>query len=267
MNIFINQRLLEKQKKIQTQKNKIAYEYAKKIIDERNYVFLQNMVKKMEDNAYELYLKCKENSENYIFIFWSGNNPITLNRLKSIKALLEISEAHVIYVTVNNLNKFILEEQPFHKAYNFLSVIHKSDYLRCYFMNFYGGGYSDIKKPSGSWKKSFEDLKNSDKWINGYKWEEEDKSLYNWIGNGAYIAKSNTPLTNEWYSEILKYLDHNLDIIKTYPATHYRDSLETSNNKYPVKWATMGIILNKLTDKYNDKLIRTLPICICSDYL
>jgi hypothetical protein len=258
--MFRNVRLLEKQKKM-------AYEYAKKIIDEHNYVFLQNMVKKMEDNAYELYLKCKENNENYIFIFWTGDNPITFNRLESIKKLLEISEAHIIYVTVNNLNKFILEEHPFHKAYEFLSVTHKSDYLRCYFMNFYGGGYSDIKKPSGSWKKGFEDLKNSDKWINGYKWKEENKLLYSWIGNGAYIAKSNTPLTNEWYSEILKYLDEKFDTLKIYPSTHYRDSLETSNNKYPVKWATFNIIFNKTTDKYNNKLLETVPMCMCSDYL
>jgi hypothetical protein len=261
MDIFKKQRIL--QKKIQIAKNN----YIMKIVEEHNICFLKNMAKQLEDNAYSLYLKCKENNDNYIFIFWTGDNPITLNRLKSIKQLIEKSEAQIIYVTVNNLNKFILQEHQFHDAYNYLSVTHKSDYLRCYIMNFYGGGYSDIKKPSGSWKKSFEDLNNSDKWIIGYKWEENDKTLYSWIGNGAYIARPNTPFTNEWYSELLKYLDNNLEIIKMHPAQHFRDCYETSNNKYPIKWATFGIIFNKLTDKYNDKLIRTLPICVCNDYL
>jgi hypothetical protein len=134
-------------------------------------------------------------------------------------------------------------------------------------MNFYGGGYSDIKKTTGCWKNSFEELQNSDKWIIGYKWEDEDKSLYSWIGSGSYIAIANTQLTNEWYSEILKYLDNNLDKLKKHPAQHSRDCYETSGNKYPVKWATFNVIFNKTTDKYNDKLIRTLPICICNDYL
>ena len=132
-------------------------------------------------------------------------------------------------------------------------------------MNFYGGGYSDIKKPSGSWKKGFEDLKNSDKWINGFKAEIEE--IYSLICNGVYIAKPNTPLTNEWYSEMLKYLDEKFDILKMYPATHYRDCLQMSNNKYPVLWAAFNIIFNKTTQKYNNKLLKTLPDCICSDYL
>ena len=35
-------------------------------------------------------------------------------------------------------------------------------------MHFHGEGYSDIKKTTGSWRKSFDSLYNSDKWIIGY---------------------------------------------------------------------------------------------------
>ena len=41
--------------------------------------------------------------------------------------------------------KFIHPQYPIHPAYNFLSNIHRSDYLRCYFMHILGGGYADIK--------------------------------------------------------------------------------------------------------------------------
>jgi hypothetical protein len=233
--------------------------------EEANIKSLLNMVKNLEDNAYELFLKYKQNNENYIFVLWCGNNSITPNRLKSLKQLMEKSECHLIYVTANNISNFILNEHPFHEAYKYLSVTHQSDYVRGYLMHFYGGGYSDIKKTTGSWKKSFEELMNSDKWMIGYKWE--DKEYYNWIGNGAYIVKPNTQLTNEWYFEFSNFLDNNLDILKIYPAQHFRDCYETSNNKYPIRWAGFNIILNKITDKYKEKLLNTLPICVCKDYL
>jgi hypothetical protein len=40
---------------------------------------------------------------------------------------------------------FILPDHPLHEGFEYLSGVHKSDYLRSYLMNFYGGGYSDIK--------------------------------------------------------------------------------------------------------------------------
>ena len=53
------------------------------------------------------------------------------------------------------LDKYILQEHPLHQSFNYLSETHKADYLRTYFMRFHGGGYSDIKKTSGSWIDSF----------------------------------------------------------------------------------------------------------------
>jgi hypothetical protein len=35
-------------------------------------------------------------------------------------------------------------------------------------MNFHGGAYCDIKRPSGSWLRAFDDLEASDAWMNGY---------------------------------------------------------------------------------------------------
>jgi hypothetical protein len=50
-----------------------------------------------------------------------------------------------------------LPEYPLHPAFKYLSYVHKSDYLRSYFMHFYGGGYADIKKYSSNnnWKECF----------------------------------------------------------------------------------------------------------------
>ena len=228
--------------------------YVQTIIDNHNKIYLENLAKQLESDAYDKFLECRKNNIDYIFILWVGNNQITLNRLKSIKNLVETTDATIILITNNNLDKFILQEHPIIEEYRYLSDTHKSDYLRCYLMNFYGGGYSDIKKTTESWKNSFD------------KWEDKDKSLYSWIGNGCFICKENTPLTNEWYAGLLENLNLESKKLKKYPASHTRDSYETSNGKYPIKWATYNIIFNKTTDKYNQKLIRTLPMCICSDY-
>jgi hypothetical protein len=90
-------------------------------------------------------------------------------RHECLEQLKEKYECNVILITTHNLNEYIKKEHPLHPAYEYLSETHKADYLRTYFMNFYGGGYSDIKKTTGSWKKSFEDLRNSEYWICGYK--------------------------------------------------------------------------------------------------
>lgn len=134
--------------------------------------------------------------EYNIYILWTEDNPLTENRINSINQLKLISECNIILINNENLSKYILSEYPLHPAYNYLSAVHKSDYLRTYLMHFHGGGYSDIKKTKGSWKKSFENLYNSDKWIIGYQEIKNgnaptvpQESYNKLIGNGCYICK------------------------------------------------------------------------------
>jgi hypothetical protein len=141
-------------------------------------------------------------------------------------------------------------------------------------MNFYGGGYSDLKCTTDSWINSFNEIINSDKWINGYKevnggvayqsvaskWEEL-------IGNGAYICRPNTPLTNEWYKSMISLLDTKVEDLKKYPASNPRDCYEIEQ-KYPIEWNEMlGRIFHKVSYEYRNKIINTLPISIFSNYI
>lgn len=69
-------------------------------------------------------------------------------------------------VTVDNIHEYIMEGQPLHPVYEFLSETHKCDILRTYFIYHYGGSYSDIKIPNGSWVKGFEYMESDpEKWI------------------------------------------------------------------------------------------------------
>ena len=212
------------------------------------------------------------NNKN-IYVFWTGKNPMSKNRQDCLKQLIKVSQCNVILITPEELNKYILNEHPLHPSYYYLSEVHKSDYLRTYFMRFYGGGYSDIKKTTGSWVESFEILQKSDKWIIGYK-EINGGVAYHplnnkWdelIGNGAYICKPNTPLVIEWYNEMIKLMDKKYNELKKNPATFPRDKKELNNN-YPIEWNEMlGRIFHRITYLYKDKMLRTLPISILKSY-
>ncbi len=212
-----------------------------------------------------------------IFCFWTGKNEFTENRKRCLKQFKEMCGCNVILVDISNLNEYVLKDHPLHPAYEYLSETHKADYLRTYFMHFYGGGYTDIKETTGSWFAAFKELNNSnDKWICGYP-EIDGGVAYvplinNWkelIGNGAYICKPKTPLTFEWYTEMIKLLDDRLERLKLYPATHpqQQDNNNPNYQGYPIEWNEMlGRIFHKVSYKYKDRMLNTLPISIFKNY-
>ena len=215
-----------------------------------------------------------DNSRNMIFCFWTGNNQMSDNRKSCLEQLKEVSECKVILVTPKNLDDYILQDHPLHEAYQYLSETHKADYLRTYFMHFHGGGYSDIKKTTGSWKPAFERLYQSNNyWICGYP-EIKGGVAYApyasyWrelIGNCAYICKPNTLLTREWYTEMMTLLDSKLEKLKLNPAKNPQDQKSATSN-YPLEWNEMlGRIFHKIAYKYRSHLLRELPTSVFSDY-
>jgi len=210
---------------------------------------------------------------NTIYCYWTGNNEMSQNRKNCLEQLINTSKCKVILVTPQNLHEYILPEAPLHQAYQYLSQTHKADYLRTYFMHFHGGGYSDIKKTTGSWEKSFEDLRQSNCWICGYP-EVENGVGYapyadKWrelIGNGAYICKPKTPLTTEWYNDMIALLDRKLPELKLNPAKHPRDH-KSEHSEYPIGWIEMlGEIFHRVSYKHKEYVLNTLPISIFHDY-
>ena len=216
--------------------------------------------------------ECKRDM-NVIYCFWTGDNEMSSSRKECIEQLLQSTECNVNLITKKNLHEYILANNPLHEAYEYLSETHKADYLRTYFMHFHGGGYSDIKKTTGSWKKSFEDLEQNNYWICGYaeidggvaygpnydKWKEL-------IGNCAYISKPKTPLTTEWYNEMISLLDTKLPTLKLYPAKYPQDCY-SEQSEYPIEWNEMlGRIFHKVSYKYKEYLLNTLPISIFHNY-
>jgi hypothetical protein len=200
-----------------------------------------------------------------IYIFWTGTNEMSENRLIGIKTLEEKAEVEVKLITPSNLNEYILKDFPLHPGYKYLSLVHKSDYLRCYFMFHYGGAYSDIKPCLMSWKKLFNELNASeDKWVLGPReiysggvpvikgtiGADIKKYHNNLISNGAFIYKPNSPIAYEWLQEIHKRLDFFLSELKKCKV------YEFGENGYPIPWAFIaGQIAHPLVLKYHERII------------
>jgi hypothetical protein len=222
--------------------------------------------------------------DKIIYTFWTGDNEMSKNRKDCIQQLKNTTGCKVELITKETLNSYILDHVPLHEAYNYLSETHKADYLRTYFMNFYGGGYSDIKQTTGSWIKAFNDLEESDNiWMNGFRLSGENDVSYEehsiyWeslIGQSSYISKPQTPLTIEWYSEMISLLDKKIIGLRKNPAKFPQDhsgrgfglKYREGFSKYPIGWNEMlGHIFDRISYKYKDKLLQTVPTPICVNY-
>ena len=186
------------------------------------------------------------------------------NRKRCLQSL-QNTGLEIVLVTPENLNSFLIE--PLHEGYVYLSETHKADYLRTYFMHFYGGGYSDIKTTKHSWLPYVEMLeKSQDKWIIGYREiksgtnvkQLQDKYM-DLIGNCAYISKPYTPLTLEWYCKMMYIMDLKLEELKKYPSKYAQQSYEDDYH-YPLKWAELLCdIYHPIIYKYKDHVFYDLP--------
>ena len=211
-----------------------------------------------------------------IYTFWTGTNPMSHNRINCLMQLRSVSEADVLLIDVNNFQDYILQIEPLHPAFTYLSETHKADYLRCYFMHFYGGGYSDIKYTTGSWTQAFEEMSSplNNKTICGYKeigphgvpiLELRDKWEH-LIGGGCYICKPNTDFTRKWYRQMIEVLDKKLDLLKANPSKYPQDCSEDGTG-YPLAWQEiLGRIFHQVCYEERDKVSQNLPILLFHSY-
>lgn len=205
-----------------------------------------------------------------IFIFWTGTNEMSFRRVHCINELKERSGCHIQLITVDNLPQYLIEGYPLHPAYEYLSETHKCDYLRTYFMHHYGGGYSDIKSPHGSWVNAFEIMEHNPRvWINGYHESDSDAiahrpsaHLWNFLpGNGAYIIRPKTAFTKAWIESQSRVLDHHYEALKANPSTQPDCCIEyVPGTKYPLHWnELLGRIFHEESAKYIKRIRFDVP--------
>lgn len=223
-----------------------------------------------EESDYPYVDSMKEKVNRVIYAFWTGDNEITPNRLQGIKSLEKVSSVKVQLITPKNLPEYIVEDDPLPEAYQYLSFVHRSDFLRGYFMYHYGGGYADIKTYFHSWTSAFDRLDASEAYALGYPevgWKgaihdgmnnmplAHDLGLF-WsllIGNGAFICRPHTRFAAEWYTASRRRLISYTEQLREHPA---KDAFGT-NEDYPIAWESLqGAIFHPFCLKYHERLLK-----------
>ena len=206
----------------------------------------------------------KTKYKKIVYGFWTGSNKMSSIRSKSINQMYEFFKKRDIefrLITPTNLDFYIKKTGvELHEGYKYLSVTHKADYLRCYFMHFFGGGYSDIKPVFGKWRQAFDKLITSDPQIYAISRpvnQEEVPEPYSHLGfewpwrgilskamyMGSFIFKKNTPFTQEWYTKLMSKMDEFLEKLK-------------NSSKNPVGWHDiLAYIFLPICLKYNKNIL------------
>lgn len=198
-----------------------------------------------------------------IYCFWTGSNPLTPNRIEGLKSMNENLGIPIEFLDEKFIEEKILKDYPLHPGYKFLSTVHKSDYLRCYFMHHFGGGYADIKiySKDNNWSECFDLIdSNEDLQIigvkeepNGVSWQHPEwrnsidaKKL---LTTDQIICRPYTEFTYKWYHKVLEVMDRRYEDLKSCPA-----SSPFGGQGYKVGWTElMGDIYHEILYYVPDK--------------
>jgi hypothetical protein len=203
---------------------------------------------------------------NVIWCFWTGDNPLTPNRAAGLARMREVNpHTPVELITPDRLASFVLPDHPLPTAYRDLSLVHRSDYLRAYFLHHYGGGYSDIKRLDGAWQPSLDKLRASEAWALGNRlsdpaWAGQAsdrlgvhlRRYYRQIlSESTLIVKSHTQLSAEWLREVERRIAYYAPALG-----ESRGEIWGSAADYPIPWTgILADVLHPLCLKYREHVI------------
>jgi hypothetical protein len=210
-----------------------------------------------------------------LFCLWTGDEQMSDDRLRALWTIFRTTGCAVAFLNRDTLGDWVKPEHPLHPAWPYLSATHKADYLRCYLMHHYGGGYTDIKTTSQSWGTFFDQLAQSDKLALGYQelahgvapvegplGDELRRSYADLIGLCAFIFRRGTPLTAAWLARTEALLDRKLPELRRHPAIHPLDRAgillpDGTPSPYPLKWTELlGDIFHPLVHEFRGQILQ-----------
>jgi len=201
-----------------------------------------------------------------IYCFWTGDNPITPNRLKGLETMEKNLGVPIEFLDKGGIEARILPDAPLHPGYKYLSCNHKSDYLRCYFMHHFGGGYADIKPytRNNNWKRCFEYINRYEEIelvgqhdsrggiaVPGLRSLENAEML---AACGWMVCRARSGFTTEWYARVMKKMDEKMGLLQKCPATE-----PFGGRGYPLEWAE---VCGRIYHQVQYDLFKTRPKAI-----
>jgi hypothetical protein len=199
-------------------------------------------------------------------------------RIQALWSIYNNTRCPVVYINHQSLRDWEKPEYPYHPAFEYLSDTHKSDYMRCYLMHHYGGGWTDIKHTSADWRPHFAELRSSNALALGYqeipdgiphlKGPLGDELRANYrqnIGLCAFIFKRHSVITHEWIQVLNLKLDSLLNRLRENPAIAPQDQLGLKRqdggiSKYPIEWAEiLGEIFHPIMYTHR-RYVKQVPI-------
>ena len=182
-----------------------------------------------------------------IYCFWTGRNEMPPQRQECLNSMYMNIGVHIQMLYWKDWYNMILPDHPLHEGFRYLSCIHKADYLRCYFMHHFGGGYSDIKyyTSQNNWSLCFDiinkhptiqcigepEVQNGSP-ISDYNEPDKIKLL---LCNCYFICRRYSDFTSAWYDKLLSKMDNFYMALRTNPA---QDPFGR-NKGYPIPWAAL----------------------------
>ncbi len=199
-----------------------------------------------------------------VFTHWLGDNPLPEVRQNNLEMMRSKIGLPVVLVSKANLSEWVVEGYPLHPAYEHLSLIHRSDYLRAYLMHHHGGAYIDVKRPLHSWRPSYDRmLADPDAWAMSYSsfsaaWVAKVPGrlgldivhrFRSMFCKSGFMMRSHTPLTAEWMAELHARLDARAESLAAHPGG------VRGAPGYPMSWHDAGArIVDPLTLKYHEHI-------------
>lgn len=225
-----------------------------------------------------------------VWCYWEGEE-MSGNRLLSFELLKKNIGVPVILVTPDVFKQLIKKDHPLPYAFKYLSIVHRSDYVRAYLMHYYGGGWHDIKATETSFEYIWKEFSNPDIWLIGRPETQnggarvkdlEGKFMPDFyrdlVAVPAWIARPQTPLTKEILKGIEDFIDEKSGLLQKYPAKHPREKyiatkhiiakiwiylkkkVEGRNPFYPIPWTLFGNFFHPSILKYKSNISRNLPV-------
>ncbi|MEH6564954.1 MAG: capsular polysaccharide synthesis protein [Halopseudomonas sp.] len=216
-----------------------------------------------------------------VWCFW-WQGAMNENRLQSLEMMRKNLGVPVVLVGADNIGEYLVEGAPLHPAFSYLSDVHKSDYIRIYFLHHYGGGWHDIKPTGTSYFDAWDVFADPDVYFLGKpEIEGGAAQVYDSQGNympsvwkdlvatNRWVGRAYTPMSYSLYESINAVLDAHLNKLSKYPArkaySHVNDKYNSKwyrkllGSQYPLQWTLFGDVFHPLNYKFRNNVSRALP--------